>query len=212
MDYPKIDLSNLKESHNDIRRGITAPENMGENLAYIIGVLSGDGHISKREYTIICGGNPKDEIEFYDKMIVNLFYKLFNIKIKAKHFSDGTYGVNFDSKLIHEFFTKSLGMPTGKKYDYLKIPLIIKQNEILKKHIRKAIEEIKENAFVGIRIPKRLFPKDYITKYGITNLWKYDLPDGWRLIYTLTSPNKVEVISVILEWFNHKEYEKRFRY
>lgn len=87
------------------------------------------------------------------------------------------------------------------------------ENEILKKHIRRAIEEIKENAFAGIRIPKRLFPEEYVVKYNITNLWKYDLPNGWRLIYTLTSPNKVEIISVILEWFTkHKDYERRFKY
>jgi Txe/YoeB family toxin of Txe-Axe toxin-antitoxin module len=83
---------------------------------------------------------------------------------------------------------------------------------ILKKHIKRAIEEIKGNAFVGVQIPKRLFPKGYITKYNINNLWKYDLPDGWRLIYTITSPTKIEVISVILEWFNHPDYERRFGY
>lgn len=87
------------------------------------------------------------------------------------------------------------------------------ENEVLKKHIKRAIEEIKENAFTGIRIPKRLFPKEYVVKYNINNLWKYDLPNGWRLIYTLTSPNKVEIISVILEWFtDHKDYERRFKY
>ena len=86
------------------------------------------------------------------------------------------------------------------------------ENEILKKHIKKAIENLKENAFSGTRIPKRLFPRDYVIKYNISNLWKYDLPDGWRFIYTLVSPNKVEILSVILEWFNHPEYERRFKY
>ena len=85
-------------------------------------------------------------------------------------------------------------------------------SEVLKKHIKRAIEEIKENAFVGTRIPKRLFPKEYIIKYNVNNLWKYDLPNGWRLIYTLLSPSKVEIVSVILEWFNHPNYEKRFGY
>ncbi len=88
----------------------------------------------------------------------------------------------------------------------------LKDNEILKKHIKRAIEELKENAFAGIRIPKRLFPREYIVKYNVTNLWKYDLPDGWRLVYTIISPDKVEIISVILEWFNHKDYERRFGY
>lgn len=86
------------------------------------------------------------------------------------------------------------------------------ENEILKKHIKRAMEDIKENAFAGIRIPKRLFPKEYVIKYNVKNLWKYDLPDGWRLIYTIVTPNKVEILSVILEWFNHSEYERRFNY
>ena len=88
----------------------------------------------------------------------------------------------------------------------------IPENEILKKHIKRAIENLKENAFAGIRIPKRLFPKEYVVKYNITNFWKYDLPDGWRLMYTVVSPNKVEILSVILEWFSHPGYERRFNY
>ena len=86
------------------------------------------------------------------------------------------------------------------------------ENEILKKHIRRAIEEIKENAFVGIRIPKRLFPGEYVVKYNVTNLWKYDLPNGWRLIYTIAPENEVDLISAVLEWFDHKDYERRFKY
>jgi len=82
----------------------------------------------------------------------------------------------------------------------------------IKKHIKRAIEDIKQNAFCGIQIPKRLIPKEYIQKYQITNLWKYDMPMGWRLLYTITTPTKAEIISLIIEWFNHKEYEKRFRY
>lgn len=88
----------------------------------------------------------------------------------------------------------------------------LNDNDETKKWIRKAIEELKQNAFCGIPIPKRLMPKEYIIKYNITNLWKYDLPDGWRLIYTIKTPNKIEIVSVILEWFNHQDYERRFKY
>src|SRR3989344_4849503 len=86
------------------------------------------------------------------------------------------------------------------------------ESDIIKKFIKRAIKDIKENAFCGIRIPKRLIPDEYIKRYKITNLWKYDLPDGWRLIYSITTPNKVEIISVILEWFNHRNYERKFGY
>ncbi len=86
------------------------------------------------------------------------------------------------------------------------------ESDILKKSIKRAIKDLQQNAFFGIQIPKRLFPAIYIERYHITNLWKYDLPNGWRLLYTITVENQVQIISAILEWFNHKAYEKRFNY
>jgi len=85
-------------------------------------------------------------------------------------------------------------------------------NDEIKGYIKRAIQDIQQNAFCGIQIPKKLIPKEYIQKYRITNLWKYDLPDGWRLIYSITTLNKVEIIAIILEWFGHKNYERRFGY
>jgi Txe/YoeB family toxin of Txe-Axe toxin-antitoxin module len=90
--------------------------------------------------------------------------------------------------------------------------LELDENNEIKRHIRRAIEEIKRNAFCGIPVPKRLIPGEYVQKYGIKNLWKYDLPDSWRLVYSITTPNKIEIISIILEWFNHPDYERRFGY
>ena len=89
---------------------------------------------------------------------------------------------------------------------------ILPEDDFLKKSIKQAVQNLKENAFCGIQVPKRLIPKEYIKKWGITNLWKYDLPKGWRLMYTVTSDNEVELISAILEWCDHKEYERRFKY
>ncbi len=86
------------------------------------------------------------------------------------------------------------------------------EGDPIRKSIDRAIMDLKQNAFSGIQIPKRLMPKTYIKKYGINNLWKYDLPRGWRLLYTVTAENEVEIISAILEWFNHKGYEKRMKY
>jgi len=81
----------------------------------------------------------------------------------------------------------------------------------LSEFINRAINDLKNNPFCGIRIPKKLWPKEYIKKYEITNLWKYNLPNYWRLIYTLIG-NEIKIVSMILEWMNHKDYEKRFRY
>ena len=85
------------------------------------------------------------------------------------------------------------------------------QDKQLYEFIDRAIKDIKNNPSCGIKIPKRLWPKIYIDKYEITNLWKYDLPNGWRLIYTIKE-DEVMILNVILEWFNHKEYERRFKY
>lgn len=76
----------------------------------------------------------------------------------------------------------------------------------------RAFEDLEENAFCGIQIPKKQIPKDYIKKYDqIDNLWKYNLPNAWRLIYTIKN-SEIVVLSIVLEWMSHKDYEKRFKY
>ena len=81
----------------------------------------------------------------------------------------------------------------------------------LHKQLARAFSDIEENPACGISVPKKLIPKIYIRKYGIISLFKYDLPAGWRLLYSLDKEG-VEVIAIILEWMNHKDYEKRFKY
>lgn len=79
------------------------------------------------------------------------------------------------------------------------------------KLINQAMNNIEENAFCGIQIPKKLIPKEYGQKYGAKNVRKYDLPKGWRLIYSIVR-DEIIVVSLILEWFDHKNYERRFNY
>ncbi len=85
------------------------------------------------------------------------------------------------------------------------------ENKNLHEWISKAIGNLEEDAFCGIQIPKRLIPKIYIKKYNIDNLWKYNLPKGWRLLYSVAK-GEILIISIIIEWMTHKEYEKRFKY
>ena len=77
--------------------------------------------------------------------------------------------------------------------------------------LERAFEDLEKDAFCGIQIPKKLFPKEYVQKYDLDNLWKYNLPNAWRLIYTVKN-NEVCVLSIILEWMSHKDYEKKFKY
>ncbi len=82
----------------------------------------------------------------------------------------------------------------------------------IKKGICRAFEDLKENAFCGKNIPKKQIPKIYIQEHKIDNLWWYPLPDGWRLVYFITTPSKTELLAVILDFFTHKEYERKFNY
>ena len=84
------------------------------------------------------------------------------------------------------------------------------ERELLK-FINQALDNIEENAFCGIQIPKKIIPKEYISKFGVKNLWKYDLPKAWRLIYSIVN-DEIVVVSLVLEWLDHKNYEKRFKY
>jgi Txe/YoeB family toxin of Txe-Axe toxin-antitoxin module len=85
------------------------------------------------------------------------------------------------------------------------------EDKQLASEIDEAINKLKEDPFCGVAIAKLLWPITYIHEYEIKNLKKYNLRDGWRLMYTVKG-NQVEIISIILEWLNHKNYERRFGY
>ena len=65
MIYHKIRLT-----HQEKAKGLVLPKKYSSELAYLCGVLAGDGSISyrknKHEYMIKCVGNPKDEKIYYN--------------------------------------------------------------------------------------------------------------------------------------------------
>ena len=85
------------------------------------------------------------------------------------------------------------------------------QSKRLFKFINRAFDDIVVDPTCGIKIKKDLWPKDYIRKHHITNLWKYDLPGAWRLIYSIFE-DEIKIMNVVLEWMTHKEYERKFKY
>jgi len=83
------------------------------------------------------------------------------------------------------------------------------------KQLLSAIEREKDNLFInphrGIQISKKQIPKKYIDEHDVTNLWKINLPEYWRMIYTITG-NELKIISILLEFMDHKRYDKVFGY
>jgi len=64
---------------------------------------------------------------------------------------------------------------------------------------------------LGERIERRKFPKYYVQKYGVNNLYKFNLDSKTRLIYTLVA-DVSDVAVVVLEILDHRKYEERFGY
>jgi len=96
-----------------------------------------------------------------------------------------------------------------EEFEQLKIGRF--EEQVLAGFLSQAIVDLLENPFAGVVVPRRLWPREYVRRYKINHLRKYDLPDGWRLVYSIKG-NDIEIVAVILDWFDHKGYEKRFGY
>lgn len=85
------------------------------------------------------------------------------------------------------------------------------KNQTLMNSIQNKIELLKKDPSYGIQIPKNRIPKEYISEYDVNNLWKINLSGYWRMIYALQG-KEIKIIALIMDIFNHKEYNKKFRY
>ena len=85
----------------------------------------------------------------------------------------------------------------------------------IKKGLIRAIREIKEDFRTGRLITRDTHNKGRIKKilekYNTNNIRIYNLPSAWRMLYSITSSEDIRVVAVILDWVNHKDYEKLLR-
>ncbi len=84
-------------------------------------------------------------------------------------------------------------------------------HQILLNSIKQKLEFLKSNPQYGVHIPKDRIPNEYVQNYDANNLWKVNLSGAWRMIYTING-NEIEIISLILDIINHKDYDKKFGY
>lgn len=88
-----------------------------------------------------------------------------------------------------------------------------KQEEVILNSFLQKVELLKENVHYGQPIAKKLIPAEYQAKYGITNLFRVELPNFWRMLYTLTAGSSgIEIIVLVLDIIDHKKYDKKFGY
>ena len=89
-----------------------------------------------------------------------------------------------------------------------------KRNDKESKTILNSIERIKNilknNPQFGDPIKKELIPNE-LKKLNIQNLYRVELSNYWRMLYTIEG-NRIEIFLFVLKIVNHKEYNKLFGY
>jgi len=93
------------------------------------------------------------------------------------------------------------------------------RSELERKQRRKLdwwISRLKLDPFAGEQIPKARIPSSLAKRSGfqsqLTNSWRFELPLGFRGIYTVSGHPAAGVVVIILEILSHKEYEHLFGY
>ena len=128
----EFDLSKIKLSRNDIKRGLVLSRKPSRELAEFIGILSGDGYINfdnrKYSYIIEVAGNKILDKDYLENYATNLIKKLFNVNpsIYLKKNQNTRY-VRILSKGIFNYLLK-IGFKKGKK-EQISIPKWIKNND-----------------------------------------------------------------------------------
>ena len=84
-------------------------------------------------------------------------------------------------------------------------------HQTLLRSINRIRDLLKQNPFAGDQVLKRQMPSKYIQKFEVDNVWRIELADRWRLVYTITG-NQVEIITFVMDIFSHQDYDKVFGY
>lgn len=87
----------------------------------------------------------------------------------------------------------------------------IDKQSVIYNELNDALDLLKKDYSRGDKIPRDRWPNKYVMEHQIHTLFRYNLRSGWRLVYTV-SGTKYEKLCIILEAFDHKQYEKRFGY
>jgi mRNA-degrading endonuclease RelE of RelBE toxin-antitoxin system len=120
------------------------------------------------------------------------------------HGKDVEVIITGDAKEFYEMLSTKINDELSKNIES-------SSSQALMKAITNKITLLKRDPSYGIQIPKDRIPKEYILKYDANNLWKINLSGYWRIIYTIQG-KEIKIIALILDIFDHKEYNKKFHY
>lgn len=73
-------------------------------------------------------------------------------------------------------------------------------------------DRLAQDVTVGDPIRKSLIPVVLKRSYEIHNLWRFELPGGWRVLYTVASRPAGRPEVLVLRILSHKDYDRLFGY
>ena len=74
-----------------------------------------------------------------------------------------------------------------------------------------AVEKLRLDPFCGDLIPRDNLTKKAVRRYGTDKIFRMELTGYWRMLYTVIG-DEAEIIALILEYMDHKSYDKLFGY
>jgi len=99
----------------------------------------------------------------------------------------------------------------GDADDFNPVFSALHKNSALYKDVQGVIDNLKNDVTPGERIRYKQIPKYYIKRHGIDNAYHIYLPEGMRLIYSITT-HQGKKTAFLMELTDHKSYEHRFNY
>lgn len=90
---------------------------MAESLAYLVGVMLGDGGVYGSSYTVFC----RDGSEEFVKMVAERVERIFGFKPRISRASPNRWVASTNRRDVHDFLIE-LGYPKGRKLTTLRIP------------------------------------------------------------------------------------------
>ncbi|MDP6670578.1 MAG: LAGLIDADG family homing endonuclease [archaeon] len=110
-------------------RPFRIPHNIEENLAYLLGAILGDGHITKIADRIAFEVSEKWLAKKFKSKVMVVFAQNLNLRTRFRPDRDTTsYGLLWNNKSAVRLFTKFLSVPRGKKSHIITVSRLIRES------------------------------------------------------------------------------------
>lgn len=71
---------------------------------------------------------------------------------------------------------------------------------------------LSQDVTLGDKIRQVRIPRALKHAYHVNNLWRLELPDSWRLLYTVQTRSGEKTTVSILRILDHRSYDRMFGY